>query len=75
MRLQRIGHDLVIEQQQYYSIIKENEIFPFAATWIVLQNILLIEISQRNTNTMWYNLNQKNNKNESTYKTETDSHT
>ena len=51
MGLQRVGQGLVTEQQ-YYSAIKENEIFPFAATWIALENIMLIEISQRNTNTV-----------------------
>ena len=48
--LQRIGQGLVTEQQ-HYSAITENEIFPFAATWRVLENIMLIEISQRKTNT------------------------
>ena len=32
---------------EYYSVIKENEILPFAATWMDLEIIILSEISQR----------------------------
>ena len=35
-----------------YSAIKKNEILPCATTWMDLENILLGEISQRNTNTI-----------------------
>ena len=31
---------------EYYSVIKKNEIFPFATTWMDLEAIMLIEISQ-----------------------------
>ena len=31
---------------EYYSIIKNNEILPFATTWMDLENIILSEISQ-----------------------------
>ena len=31
---------------EYYSAIKENKIFPFAATWMDLEGIVLNEISQ-----------------------------
>ena len=31
---------------EYYSAIKKNEILPFAATWMDLENIMLSEISQ-----------------------------
>ena len=31
---------------EYYSAIKKNEIMPFAATWMVLEIIILSELSQ-----------------------------
>ena len=31
---------------EYYSAIEKNEIFPFAATWMDLEGIMLSEISQ-----------------------------
>ena len=31
---------------EYYSAIKKNEILPFAATWMDLEDIMLSEISQ-----------------------------
>ena len=45
-----------------------------AASWMNLKNIILNEVSQRKTNTMWYYFlwNLKNNTNESIYKAETD---
>ena len=30
---------------EYYSAIKKNEVLPFAATWMDLENIMLSEIS------------------------------
>ena len=41
---------------EYYSALKNNEILPFAATWMDLEGIVLSEISQRKTNTVWYHL-------------------
>ena len=32
---------------EYYSAIKENEIMPFAATWMNLEIIILSEVSQK----------------------------
>ena len=37
---------------EYYSAIKENEIMPFAATWMDLEMIILSEVSQTKTNTI-----------------------
>ena len=31
---------------EYYSIIKKNEVMPFAATWMDLDMIILSEVSQ-----------------------------
>ena len=31
---------------EYYTAIKKNEILPFAATWIDLEDIILSEVSQ-----------------------------
>ena len=35
---------------KYYSAIKQNEIMPFAATWMELKIILLSEVSQKESN-------------------------
>ena len=35
-----------IYTMEYYSVIKKNEILPFIATWMDLENILLSEINQ-----------------------------
>ena len=45
-----------IYTMEYYSAIKKNEIMPFAATWMQLEIIILSEVSQKKTNTMWYHL-------------------
>ena len=41
---------------EYYSPAENNEIMPFAATWVDLKIITLSEVSQRKTNTMCYHL-------------------
>ena len=43
-----------IYTMEYYSAIKKNEIMPFAATWMQLELIILSEVSQKKTNTIWY---------------------
>ena len=35
----------------YYPAIQKNEIMPFAATWMDLEDVMLSEISQRKTDT------------------------
>ena len=59
---------------EYYLAIKNNKLFPFAATWMALKNIMLSEISQRKTNFIQYHsyMDYKNNTNECIYKIETD---
>ena len=59
-----------------YSAIKKNEILPFAATWMDLENIMLREMSDRERQILYdinYIWNLKNNTNKCVCKTETDS--
>ena len=35
---------------EYYSAIKNNEIMPFASTWVDLEIIILSEVSQKEKN-------------------------
>ena len=66
-----------IYTMEYYSAIKKNEILPFAATWMDLENIIPSEVSQTEKDKYYisYMWNLKNNTNEFIYKTETDSQT
>ena len=50
------GGAIAFSAIEYYSAIKKNEIMPFAATWMDLEIIILSEVSQRKTNTIWYHL-------------------
>ena len=36
-----------IYRMEYYSAIKKNEIMPFAATWMILEGMMLSEMSDR----------------------------
>ena len=58
-----------------YSAIKNNEIMPFAATWMQPEILILSELSEKEKekNTIWYYLyvNLKCGTNEPIYKTET----
>ena len=42
--------------QEYYSVIKRNDILPFARTWIDLGGIMFSKISQKKINTIQYHL-------------------
>ena len=48
-----------IHAADYCSAIKNNEILPFATTWIELQRIVLSEISQTKKNTVWFHLHME----------------
>ena len=69
--INRLRCGIYIYTVEYYSAIKENEILPFAGTWMDLETTMLSEISQRKTNTVYHIWNLKNNTNECIYKTET----
>ena len=36
-----------IKTREYYSAIKKNDIMPFAATWMELENLILSEMIQK----------------------------
>ena len=55
------------------SVIKKNEILPFAAMWMDIENIMLSEIGERQIICITYMWNLKNNTSECICKTETDS--
>ena len=62
-----------IYTMEYYSVIKKNEIMPFAATWIDLEIIVLSEVSQIKKYHMISNMwNLKYDTNELIYKTKID---
>ena len=48
---------------EYYSVIKKNEILPFATTWMVLEGVIMLgEIRWRKTNTLCYHLHVESKK-------------
>ena len=38
---------MVYIHKEYYSAIKKNDMVPFAATWMELENLILSEMSQK----------------------------
>ena len=48
-----------VHAMECYSPVKKNEILPFAVMWTDQDNIILCEISQRKTNTVYYHLYMK----------------
>ena len=67
----QIDRQIDIHTVGYYLAIK-NEILPFAAMWMDLENIMLSDIRQRKTN-ITYKCNLKSNRSECVCKTGTDS--
>ena len=41
---------------EYYSAIKKNKTMPSAATWMELETLILSEVRNRKTDTIWYHL-------------------
>ena len=39
-----------VSMVEHYSVIKKNEIMPFASTWMDLETVILSEVSQRRKN-------------------------
>ena len=63
--LQRVRHDWVTNTHTYNGILlrhTKKDILPFVATWMDLEGIILSEISQRKTNTVWYHLYMESKK-------------
>ena len=48
--------DVLHIYKEYYSAIKKKQILSFAAIWTDFEGIMLSEISQTKTNTVWYHL-------------------
>ena len=42
------------EDVEYYWAIKKNEILPFATTGMKLESVMQSKVSQRKTNTIWF---------------------
>ena len=38
---------------EHYSAMKKNEIMSFAATWMDLEIVILSDVRQKKTNTIW----------------------
>ena len=61
---------MYIYTMEYYSAIKTDNITPFAATWMLLENVILSEVSQKEKEKVPYEIahmgNLKNKMNEQT---------
>ena len=44
--------NIYIYIREYYSVVKKNEILPFATIWIDLKDIVPSEVNQRKINTV-----------------------
>ena len=42
--------------EEYYSTLRKKEILPLETTWMDLEGIMLSEMSQRKTKTVWFHL-------------------
>ena len=64
-----------LNTMEYYSVIKRNEIMPFAATWMNLEIIILSKVRQKEKDKyhMIYMWNLKYDTNEHIYQAKTDS--
>ena len=64
-----------IYTMEFYSAIKKNKMLPFATAWMVLENIVLSEISQsEKANTILFHSSvESNEQTDLTSKTKTDS--
>ena len=61
---------------EYYSAIKKNGIMSFVTTWVDdLKGIMLSEISQKTTNTIWFHFYVESRKQMNKQKSEVDSET
>ena len=54
--LSRVFSNTTAQKHQFFSAQPQNEIMPFAVTWMDLKGIMLGEISQRKISTVWYHL-------------------
>ena len=46
----------IYTKEYYYSVIWKTEILPFSPTWMNLKNIILSEVRQQKTDSVWYHL-------------------
>ena len=59
---ERIKMRWFLHTMEYYSAMRKKEILPFATTWMDLEDIVLSEVSQRKTNSLWSHLHLESKK-------------